>query len=63
MVAMGLFERRSRRRWVGGGEEEVEAVVAEEAVAKKTTRYMSRAVAVGGLDCREGGIVPTSRRR
>lgn len=61
---MGLFERRSRRRCVGGGEEEVEEEVAEEAVAKrKTTRYMSRAVAVGGLDCREGGIVPTSRRR
>ena len=61
---MGLFERRSRRRCVGGGEGEVEAVVAEKAVAKrKTTRYMSRAVAVGGLDCREGGIVPTSRRR
>ena len=59
---MGLFERRSRRRCVGGGEEE-KKVVAEEAVAKKTTRYVSRAVAVGSLDCREGGIVPTSRRR
>ena len=61
---MGLFERRSRRRCVGGGEGEVEEEVAEEAVVKrKTTRYMSRAVAVGGLDCCEGGIVPTSRRR
>ena len=59
---MGLFERRSRRRCVGGGEEEKKEV-AEKAVVKKTTRYVSRAVAVGGLDCCEGGIVPTSRRR